>query len=216
GSAAAEGTGRGATRRPRSGVVRCLSGCSGNIASGRTPADRHHLRSRCAPRLPEVVCMLERGEAEFRGLQAAEAQAWLPSIVQSSHAAIVGKSLDGAITSWNPGAERLYGYSAEEMIGRQLDVVIPSDSRVEEAAMLARALKGKRVEDYEARRVHKDGRLIDVSITLSAVADANDVVVGVASIGRDITDRQRANVKLRGLLDGAPDAVLGVGADGRI
>ena len=116
--------------------------------------------------------MPERGEAEFRGLQAAEAQAWLASIVQSSHDAIVGKSLEGAITSWNPGAERLYGYAAEEMIGRQLDVVIPSDSRVEEAAMLARALKGKRVEDYEARRVHKDGRLIDVSITLSPMTAA--------------------------------------------
>ena len=84
--------------------------------------------------------MPEPGEAEFRGLRAAEAQAWLASIVQSSHDAIVGKSLDGLITSWNPGAEQLYGYTAEEMIGRSLDVVIPSDSRAEEAAMLVLAL----------------------------------------------------------------------------
>ena len=173
--------------------------------------------------------MVERGEAKFRGLyaarpktdltdhkQAVEAQAWLASIVQSSHDAIVGKGLDGAITSWNPGAERLYGYTAEEMIGRPLDVVIPSECRDEEAAMLGRVIQGKRVEEYESRRVHKDGRLIDVSVTLSAVADANDVVVGVASIVRDITDRQRADVKLRAMLDAAPDAVLGVGADGRI
>jgi PAS domain S-box-containing protein len=173
--------------------------------------------------------MVERGEAKFRGLyaarpkndltdhkQAVEAQAWLASIVQSSHDAIVGKGLDGAITSWNPGAERLYGYTAEEMIGRPPDVVIPSECRDEEAAMLARVMQGKRVEEYESRRVHKGGRLIDVSVTLSAVADTNDVVVGVASIVRDITERQRADMKLRGLLDAAPDAVLGVGADGRI
>lgn len=157
--------------------------------------------------------MVERGTD---AKPAAEAQAWLASIVQSSHDAIVGKSLDGAITSWNPGAESLYGYTAEEMIGRPLDVVIPSDSRADEVAMLARVMQGKRVEEYESRRVDKDGRLIDVSVTLSAVADANDVVVGVASIVRDITERQRAEMKLRGLLDAAPDAVLGVGADGRI
>jgi len=160
--------------------------------------------------------MAEPGEAEFRGLRAAEAQAWLASIVQSSHDAIVGKSLDGLITSWNPGAEQLYGYTAEEMIGRSLDVVIPSDSRAEEAAMLVRVMRAEGVEEYESRRVHKDGRLIDVSVTLSAVADPDDVVVGVASIVRDITDRHRADVKLRAMLDAAPDAVLGVGADGRI
>src|SRR5438477_5465933 len=166
--------------------------------------------------LPEAVCMPEPGEAEFRGLRAAEAQAWLASIVQSSHDAIVGRSLDGLITSWNPGAEQLYGYRAEEMIGRPLDVVIPSDSRAEEAAMLVRVMRAEGVEEYESRRVHKDGRLIDVSVTLSAVADPDDVVVGVASIVRDITDRHRADVKLRAMLDAAPDAVLGVGADGRI
>ena len=81
--------------------------------------------------------------------RADEAQAWLASIVQSSHDAIVGKSLDGAISSWNPGAERLYGYTAEEMIGRPLDVVIPPDSQDEEAAMLERVMLGKSVEEYQ-------------------------------------------------------------------
>jgi PAS domain S-box-containing protein len=147
--------------------------------------------------------------------RAEEAQAWLASIVQCSHDAIVGKSLDGAITSWNPGAERLYGYAAEEMIGHRLDVVIPPDSKDEEAAMLGRVVHGKSVEQYQSQRVHKDGHLIDVSVTLSAIAYGN-LVVGVASIVRDVTERQRADVKLRGLLDAAPDAVLGLGADGRI
>jgi len=160
--------------------------------------------------------MAEPGEAWFRGLRAAEVQGLLGGIVQSSHDGIVGKSVDGLITSWNPGAEQLYGYTAEEMIGRSLDVVIPSDRRAEEAAMLVRVMRAEGVEEYESRRVHKDGRLIDVSVTLSAVADPDDVVVGVASIVRDITDRHRADVKLRAMLDAAPDAVLGVGADGRI
>ena len=147
--------------------------------------------------------------------RAEEAQAWLASIVQSSHDAIVGASLDGAVTSWNPGAERLYGYTADEMIGGRLDVVIPPDSTDEEVAMLGRVVHGKRVEEYQSKRVHKDGRVIDVSVTLSAIAHSN-IVVGVASIVRDVTERQRADVKLRGLLDAAPDAVLGLGADGRI
>ena len=161
----------------------------------------------------QVVAAAIRDVSDRR--RAEEAQAWLASIVQSSHDAIVGKSLDGAITSWNPGAERLYGYTADEMIGQRLDVVIPPDSTEEEAAMLGRVVHGNRVEEYQSRRVHKDGRLIDVSVTLSAIAHSN-VVVGVASIVRDITERQRADVKLRGLLDAAPDAVLGLGADGRI
>jgi PAS domain S-box-containing protein len=142
---------------------------------------------------------------------AAETAAQLASIIQSSHDAVIGKTLDQVITSWNPGAERLYGYTAQEMTGRNVEVLIPVEDRERETAVLAAVARGERVEQYQTRRVRKDGTLVEVSLTLSPIADHAGAIVA-----RDVTERQRADTRFRGLLEAAPDAMVCVGRDGRI
>jgi PAS domain S-box-containing protein len=148
--------------------------------------------------------------------RAAEAQNRLATIVQSSHDAIMGKTLSGLITSWNPGAERLYGYREAEILGRNADVLFPSDRRSNEAAILPRIARGERVEQYQTERVRKDGSTVMVSLSMSPITDATGTIIGVASVSRDISDRQRAEAKFRGLLEAAPDAIVGVTPDGTI
>src|SRR5260370_1030300 len=146
--------------------------------------------------------------------RAAETAAQLASIIQSSHDAVIGKTLDQVITSWNPGAERLYGYTAREMIGRNIDVLIPVADRAGEAEVLAAVARGERVEQDQTRRAGQDGATVGVSLTLSPIADAAGMIVGVATVARDLTERQRAEARFRGLLEAAPDAVVGVDAGG--
>jgi hypothetical protein len=148
--------------------------------------------------------------------RAAHAAAQLASIIQSSHDAVIGKTLDQVITSWNPGAERLYGYTAGEMIGRHVEVLIPVPDREREAQVLAAVTRGERVEQYQTRRVRKDGTMVAVSLTMSPIAGATGAITGVATVTRDVTERQRADARFRGLLEAAPDAMVCAGADGRI
>jgi two-component system, cell cycle sensor histidine kinase and response regulator CckA len=147
---------------------------------------------------------------------AAEAAAQLASIIQSSHDAVIGKTLDQVITSWNPGAERLYGYAAREMIGRHIEVLIPLRDREREAKVLAAVVRGERVEQYQTRRARKDGTTVEVSLTMSPIADRTGAIVGVATVARDVSERQRADARFRGLLEAAPDAMVCVDAGGRI
>jgi PAS domain S-box-containing protein len=148
--------------------------------------------------------------------RAEEAQARLASIVQSSHDAIIGKTIDGLITSWNPGAERLFGYETSNAVGRHIDLIVPEEERAAEAAKLRRIASGERVEQYRTERVRKDGTRVSVSLTVSPIADANGTVVGVASVLRDLSEAQRAEAKFLGLLESAPDAIVGVDIQGRI
>jgi PAS domain S-box-containing protein len=147
---------------------------------------------------------------------AAEAQSRLASIVQSSHDAIIGKTLAGTITSWNPGATRLYGYGEAEMLGRSAADLFPPHRREEETRLLDRIAAGGRVEQYQTERLRRDGTPITVSLTLSPILDAAGLIAGVASVSRDVTEQQRAEARFRGLLESAPDAIVGVDADGRI
>jgi protein-histidine pros-kinase len=140
----------------------------------------------------------------------------LASLVQSADDAIVGKTFDGVITSWNSGAERLYGFGVQEAVGRRFDLVIPADARVAESEMLWRVAAGERVEPYEAERLCKDGTPLTVSVAISPIMDATGNIVGVASMSRDIGARKLAETKLRWMLEVAPDAILGVDASGSV
>jgi PAS domain S-box-containing protein len=141
------------------------------------------------------VVLIFRDVTERR--RAADIQRRLAAIVESSDDAIVGKSLDGLITSWNEGAERLYGYAADEIIGRPFSVLIPPDRPKEVAATVARLRRGERAEHFETVRRRKDGRLIDVAVSYSPIKDADGRLVGTSVIGRDITERARAAAALR-------------------
>jgi PAS domain S-box-containing protein len=126
-----------------------------------------------------------------------EARARLAAIVDSSDDAIVSKTLDGVITSWNQGAERLFGYSAAEAVGRSITLIIPPERHDEEPAILARLRRGERLEHFETVRVAKDGRRLDISLTISPVRDRDGVIIGASKIARDITGKKRAENALR-------------------
>jgi PAS domain S-box-containing protein len=145
-----------------------------------------------------VTEMLRRAWARVAEVEAAGTiNERLSAIVASSSDAILGKSLDGTITSWNVGATRLFGFSAEEMIGQSSARMIPPGRIDEEAVIIARIASGERIDHYETTRVAKDGREIDVSLTISPVKDANGNIAGISTILRDIGDRKRAEQALR-------------------
>ena len=147
---------------------------------------------------------------------AEEGQASLASIVQASGDAILAKDLDGIVTSWNHGAEMLFGYTAAEMVGSPIDLLAPPDRRNEEEDFGGRVARGLGVVQQETVRLRKDGTPVDVSVTLSPIADAAGVITGIATICRDVTERNRAEAKFQGLLESAPDAIVVVGPDGLI
>jgi PAS domain S-box-containing protein len=140
----------------------------------------------------------------------------LAAIVESSHDAIIGKTLDGVITSWNAGAEQLYGYRRDEVLGRNASMLFPAGQEDTEAELMQRSTRGESIEQHGMKRRRKDGTIITVSLTLSATIDANGRTTGVASISRDISERQRAQAMFEGLLEAAPDAIIGVTQDGAI
>jgi len=125
----------------------------------------------------------------------------LAAIVVSSDDAIISKTLDGRITSWNTGATRIFGYEASEMIGESILRIIPPELHGEERVILARLQRGERIDHYETVRVAKDGRRVDVSLTVSPLRDRSGKVVGASKVGRDITDRKRAEKMQRVLTD---------------
>jgi PAS domain S-box-containing protein len=129
--------------------------------------------------------------------QAEVATSRLVAIVESAEDAIVGKNLDGIITSWNKAAERIFRYSAEEAIGQSIRLIIPSDRQHEEDEVLARVRKGLSVEHYETVRRRKDGTLVDISLTVSPVKDSHGRVIGASKIARDISDQRAAEGALR-------------------
>ncbi|GIE32861.1 hypothetical protein Ait01nite_059060 [Actinoplanes italicus] len=140
----------------------------------------------------------------------------LAVIVESSHDAIIGKTLDGVITSWNGGAERLYGYPADEVVGRHASMLFPPGQEETEARFMASIARGERIDQQQVKRRRKDGAVITVSLTLSPITDDDGRIAGVASVSRDISERQRAEAMFEGLLEAAPDAIIGVTGDGLI
>jgi PAS domain S-box-containing protein len=121
----------------------------------------------------------------------------LATIVESSDDAIVSKNLEGIILSWNQGAERLFGYTADEVIGKSINILIPPDRIEEEPGILARLRRGERVDHFETIRVRKDGSRLNISLTISPLKDAQGLVVGASKIARDITERVRQEQALQ-------------------
>ncbi len=125
-----------------------------------------------------------------------DAAAYLAAIVESSDDAIVSKDLSGIIRSWNKGAEGLFGYTAAEAIGQSMLLIIPPDRHAEEVTILERLRQGRRIHHYETQRRRKDGRLIDVSLTISPIRDQNGHIIGASKIARDITNQKTAQREL--------------------
>lgn len=139
---------------------------------------------------------------QFPNLKSPElAQYWLSALIESANDAIISKTLDGIITSWNEGARRIFGYEADEVIGKPITILIPEGHLDEEPAILARLRAGKRIEHYETVRMRKDGTLIDISLTVSPIKGPDGTIVGASKIARDITEQRQA----RRALDEATD-----------
>jgi PAS domain S-box-containing protein len=148
--------------------------------------------------------------------QAAQAQAWLASIIESAPDAIVSLDVDGRIRTWNPGAERLYGYTAAEIVGRHSDVLIPAEERTGVHERHAAVERGEKTQEYRADLVRKDGTVITVVATAASIVDKTGTITGLSVIVRDVSAQQRADARFRGLLEAAPDAMVCVDSGGRI
>lgn len=130
----------------------------------------------------------------------------LAAIVESAGDAIISKTLEGIIVSWNKGAERLFGYTEDEMIGQPIARLIPLDHQDEEPQILARLRRGEKIEHYETIRAHKDGHLLDISLTVSPIRDAKGNIIGASKIARDITESKRSKAHLQRALAEAEEA----------
>ena len=150
-------------------------------------------------------------------------QAHMAAIVESSDDAIISKTLDGIITTWNHGAERMFGYTAAEIVGKPIAMLFPRDRLEEEADIISRLVRGERIDHYETVRLAKDGRAITVSATISPIRDAAGKIVGASKILRDITDQKQGELALRdsetrsrAILEAALDGIITIDERGSI
>ena len=147
---------------------------------------------------PYAVFTIATDITERKRMELASVQ--LAAIVKSSEDAIIGKNLDGLITSWNAGAEKIFGYSADEMVGHSILRLIPSERQEEEREILNQIRRGENVQHFETERLAKDGRLITVSVTSSPIKDSSGKIVGASKVARDITENKRAEQQLQASL----------------
>jgi PAS domain S-box-containing protein len=138
----------------------------------------------------QAADLIERAKAEATLRDSNEKLWWLASIVEHSDDAIITKNLEGIIKSWNGAAERVFGYTAEEAVGKSITILIPPERQDEEPEILARIRRGERIDHYETIRQRKDGSLIDISLTVSPVKNAQGRIIGASKIARDITERK--------------------------
>jgi two-component system, cell cycle sensor histidine kinase and response regulator CckA len=158
---------------------------------------------------PDITACKSAGDSRER----------LAALVESSDDAIVGKTLDGTITTWNSGAERLFGYSSSEAVGKPIQMLLPPERADEESAILVRIKKGERIDHFETVRIRQDGKRVDVSVTISPIRDTSGTIVGVSKIARDIGGRKLAEAvqeRLAAVLESSDDAIIGKTLDGTI
>jgi PAS domain S-box-containing protein len=144
----------------------------------------------------QATDLIERSRTEAALRESEQQSRWLAAIVESSDDSIVSIDLDGIIRSWNKGAERIFGYFAEEVIGKPITILIPPDRHDEEQRILERVRCGERVEHYETVRQCRHGRLIDISLTVSPIRNIHDKVIGASKIARDITEGKRREAQI--------------------
>ena len=168
----------------------------------RQPSDEMNAKSEAGQAVP-IPGVLGDGTGRER---AEELRQVLAAIVESSDDAIIAKTLDGVITSWNRGAERIFGYAAAEIIGRHISVLKPPEHSEDVIQILERIRHGERVNHFETKRCTKDGRIIDVSLSVSPIRDADGKIVGASKVARDITERKRAEEERERLLAAAEAA----------
>ena len=150
---------------------------------------------------------------------ATDAKNWLAAIVNSSNDVIVSKNLDGVILSWNRAAERIFGYTAEEAIGKHIGLIIPAERLDEEYIILGKVRAGELVDHFETIRRAKDGRLIEMSLTVSPVMDDDGKIVGISKIGKDVSANkqvERASAHLAAIVDSSDDIIISKSLDGII
>ena len=164
-------------------------------------ADDYILKSNLARLVPALERELESAQERRRRRRAEGAMQYLAAIVESSEDAIYGKTLDSMISSWNPAAERLFGYSAAEIIGQSIVALYPLNRRDELLDSLSSIRRGETVGLVETERLHKDGRVVPVSITISPIKDIHGAIIGASTIARDISRQKQAEQERRLLHD---------------
>jgi PAS domain S-box-containing protein len=159
------------------------------------PIDDSVAPMRDGPAAPVGAVLVFRDVSERKRAEVARAR--LAAIVESSDDAIVSKTLDGIILTWNAGAERIFGHTAQEAVGQPITLIIPPDRHDEERQILEKLRRGERVDHFETVRVTRDGRLLDISLTVSPVRDDEGQIIGASKVARDITEKKRAEKALR-------------------
>lgn len=135
-------------------------------------------------------------------------ETYLAAIVDSSDDAIIGKDLDGMITTWNRAAEKLFGYTAEEAVGKHISLLALPSVADEMPTILNRLRKGESISHFETVRRHKDGREVSISLTVSPIRDSEGRIIGACKMARDITERKRAEDRFRLVVEAAPNAMV--------
>jgi PAS domain S-box-containing protein len=174
-----------------------VNGKNGEVESSGSPSNRARLTG---PLTLPTVKSGSMSSASYDTESGPDPRDWLAAIIAGSDDAIISKDLAGNIQSWNAAAARLFGYGADEVIGRPITILIPEDRLDEEPQILAAIRRGERVDHFETQRRRKDGLLIDLSLTISPIRNSGGVIVGASKIARDITQRRQAEESQRLLL----------------